>query len=149
MKTRNNQQTRKDYKKIGTRTYDIKALAKAEFIKKHPVLYDSWVKEGREKGQAMERERIGKLIAMKKQPEFYDIPQVVAVIDKGIEDGTTPKEIQPLIMKALLKVRNDPARAKAAADESPPDIGGFGIGRPEMDIPGRPRKNRKGVITEV
>ncbi len=157
----------KDPEPIGKVIEPAVNLSKEQFIKKYPDIFAEWVKDGEKEGQMLERGRIGKLIEMKKRPEFSDIPQVIAVIDKAIIAGTAIDEIQPLIMDALLKVKNDPCRARMAVLESPPDIGvgdgeyftsnasipsriaDSGIGQPE--IPGAPPRGRakEKMISEV
>lgn len=124
-----------------------KKLTKAEFIKKYPEVYQ----ENVEKGIKKERARIKELTAMKARDEYKNIPQVAAVFDKAVAEGTSPPEIQPLIMAALLLKTRDPFKAQAAAEEGPGHITGFGYGREEMiDVPGPPpRPGRKGMISEV
>ncbi len=113
-------------------------MTKAELKKKRPDVYDSWVDEG----VMIERERIKELTAIKALPEYRGIPQVAAVLDKAIANGTPIGKVNTKIVGALLKVRNDPCRAQASTDESPPDIMGSG---PGMSAPTK----KEPVITEV
>ena len=102
----------------GKLTEDI--MNKAELKKDNPAVYDDTVQDG----MKIERDRVKELTAMKARDEYKDIPEVWVVIDKAIDEGQQPDEVQPLIMAALLKIQNDPAKAKAAEQESPGDIQG-------------------------
>ena len=139
-------------------------LNKKELKKARPEVYDSWIDEGVQ----IERIRIKKLTEMKKQPEYKQLPKVLATIDKAIFDGTALDKVPALIMAVILKVANDPAKALAAAQESPGDIQGgdgeyttsvypgsagvgvSGRGQP-VGIPGAPVRGQAAekLITEV
>lgn len=97
-----------------------KVKTKKELINELPEVYAESVQDG----VKIERDRVKELTAMKARDEYKDIPEVWAVIDKAIDEGQQSGEVQPLIMAVVLKIANDPARAKAAAQESPGDIQG-------------------------
>lgn len=100
----------------GKKTEDI--MDKAELKKDNPAVYDDTIQDG----VKIERDRVKELTAMKARDEYKDIPEVWVVIDKAIDEGQQSGEVQPLIMAVVLKIANDPARAKAAIQESPGDI---------------------------
>ena len=91
-----------------------------ELKKDNPELYNALMKKGAEQERTANSERVKALTEMKAKDEYKSIPEVVAVIDKCIEDGTEMSATQPLIMAAMMKIMADPARM--AAIESPKDI---------------------------
>ena len=162
---------KKSFLELGTRMIELPAkviepakktvnVSKEDLKRAKPKIYAESIQDG----VMLERARIGKLIEMKKRPEYSNIPLIVAVLNRGIEDGTSLDGIQPLIMDALLKTRSDPAKAQASFEESPPNIKG-GDGeyatsiypgsaapkRAEIDIPGAPPrgKAKEDLIHEV
>jgi len=99
-------------------TEETKVENKKELMAELPEVYNESVTDGVMK----ERERVKALSSMKKQEEYKDIPEVLEVIDKAIEDGTNVDAVQPLMVAAMMKVMRDPARM--AALESAGNIGG-------------------------
>lgn len=93
-------------------------MNKAELKKENPAVHD----EVRNDGVMAERDRVKSLSEMKKKDEYKDIPEVLAVIDKAIEEGTDTNAVQPLMVAAMMKVLNDPNRM--AAIESPGELQG-------------------------
>lgn len=116
-KTINKNKTKKP-DQSGIKAEDI--MDKVELKKNNPAVYDDTVQDG----VKIERDRVKELTAMKLRDEYKDIPEVLTVIDKAVAEGLKAVEVQPLIMAALLKVTNDPAKKKAAEQESPGDIQG-------------------------
>lgn len=102
----------------GQSKMEVTVDTKQELQKEKPELYDESVKDG----VMLERARVKALSEMKAKEEYKSIPEVVAVIDKCIEDGTEMSATQPLIMAAMMKIMADPARM--AAIESPEDLQG-------------------------
>lgn len=105
-----------------------------ELKEKHPDLYKSAMLAGANEEREENSARVKSLTEMKNRDEYKNIPEVVAVIDTAIEDGTTMEATQPLIMAAMMRVMNDPKKLQAvmAANESPEDIDGGGNTKPEM-----------------
>lgn len=95
-----------------------KVETKAELEKELPKVYA----EVRDDGVKAERERVAVLMALKKKDEYKNIPEVVAVIDNAINDGSTMDQVQPLMMAAMVKIMKDPARVDEI--ESPGEIQG-------------------------
>ena len=93
---------------------------KQELMKELPAVYGECVQDGIN----IERDRVKELTAMKVLDEYKGIPEILAVIDKAVAEGKRAEEVQPLIMAAILKIQNDPAKAAAAALESPGNIQG-------------------------
>jgi ATP-dependent protease ClpP protease subunit len=91
-------------------------MDKDQLRKENPDIYDESVNDG----VMSERERVKGLIAMKSQDAYKDIPEVHAVLDKAIEDGTSVSDVTPLVMAAMVKLMNDPGRAQEL--EGPGDI---------------------------
>ena len=107
---------------------EIKVENKKELINELPVVYDECVQDGIK----IERERVKALTAMKTRDEYKDIPEVLAVIDKAVDEGLESDQVSAMIVAVVLKVANDPARAKAAAQESPGAIQGADPKSPVM-----------------
>ena len=111
---------------------DLTVKNKADLIKELPAVYDECVQDGVTKGIKIERERVKKLTAMKTMDEYKDISEVLAVIDKAVDEGLESDQVSAMIVAVVLKVANDPARAKAAAQESPGAIQGADPKSPVM-----------------
>ncbi len=107
---------------------DLTVKTKAELIKELPEVYDECVQDGVEKGLKdgvkMERERVKKLADMKAQDNYKNIPEVVAVIDKAMIEGDSLEDATTKMNAAMVTIMNDPAKARAAAQESPGNIQG-------------------------
>lgn len=101
-----------------------------ELKKDNPELYETLMKKGAEQEKEANSARVKSLTEMKAKDEYKSIPEVLAVIDKCIEDGTEMSATQPLIMAAMMKIMADPA--KMAKLESPGNIDGGGDPKPEM-----------------
>ena len=104
----------------GNSTMEVPTMNEEELKTKHPDLYETVMKAGANRERENNSARVKALTEMKAKEEYKDIPEVVAVIDKSIEDGTTMEATQPLIMAAMMKIMKDPARM--AAIESPGEI---------------------------
>lgn len=106
----------------GEKQREVSSMTLDELKKENPDVYAAAMKDGAAQYKAGNDERVKALIVMKSSDEYKDIPEVVAVIDKAIEDGTDVSAVQPLMMAAMMKVMKDPARM--AALESPGALGG-------------------------
>ena len=93
-------------------------MDKAELKKENPAVYDESVKDGIDK----ERERVKKLSEMKATDDYKDIPEVVAVIEKGIVEGDTIDEINTKMQAAMVKLYKKPGQIDSI--ESPGNIAG-------------------------
>jgi|GEM_PF-2243101 len=102
---------------------DLIVKNKADLIKELPAVYDECVQDGVQKGiqdgVKMERERVKKLADMKAQDNYKDITEVVAVIDKAMIEGDSLEDATTKMNAAMVTIMNDPAKARAAAIESP------------------------------
>lgn len=72
-----------------------------EFEKEHPGLHAEAEKIGSEKGQKDERERSNKLMEMKEQPEYKNLPAVQARIDEAVKKGESMQDCQMACMAIL------------------------------------------------
>ena len=115
---------------------DLTVKTKADLIKELPAVYDECVQDGVQKGLKdgvkMERERVKKLAEMKAQDNYKNIPEVVAVIDKAMIEGDSLEDTTTKMNAAMVTIMNDPAKARAAALESPGDIQGGDQKSPTM-----------------
>ena len=93
-------------------------MDKAELKKENPAVYDESVKDGIDK----ERERVKKLSEMKATDDYKDIPEVVAVIEKGIVEGDTIEEVNTKMQAAMVKLYKKPGKIDEL--ESPLDLTG-------------------------
>jgi len=106
----------------GKSIMEVSRMTEEELKKDNPELYNTLMKKGADNERELNSARVKALAEMKAKDEYKSIPEVVAVIDKAIEDGTTMEATQPLIMAAMMKIMADPARM--AAIESPQNIQG-------------------------
>lgn len=91
---------------------------KSDLMKELPNVYS----EVENDGVMKERERVKAHMGLKTSDNYKDIPEVVAVIEKGLEEGDSIAETQTAMNAAMVKLMNDPN--KMAAIESPKDIKG-------------------------
>ena len=117
-KSSNNTNTNKPKKpeQSGKSAEDI--MDKAELKKDNPAVYNDTVQDG----VKVERDRVKELTTMKTRDEYKDIPEVVAVIDKGIAEGNKPDEVLTMVNATVFKLINDPKRVES--QESPGAIQG-------------------------
>ena len=148
MPTRIKQKSQKSPKDISAAGKKSTVTNVAEFKAAYPDVYNSFVEDGTKEGVMLERKRIKSILSMKQ--EYSEIPQVMDALDFAVLNGTPVGKVQTEIVAVMAGVFNDPCKAQASFEESPPPIAGFGVGRPEMkDIPGAPRKHKEGMISEV
>lgn len=95
---------------------------KKELKKELPEVYDEVLNDGVMKERESETQRRKDLAAMKAKDEYKNIPEVVAVIDKGIIEGEPIEEVRTMVNAALVTLLNKPGKIDEI--ESPVDITG-------------------------
>ena len=132
----------KSFRKLGKKMLEPEkapaTFSKEELKKARPEIYNDALQDG----VMLERKRIKELTDLKKEPGYKKIPAAMKIIDEAILNGTPIGKVNTLIMGAVMDTVNDPSKMLASLEESPPHITGFGVGQPEIDIPGAPLRDR-------
>lgn len=87
-----------------------KVETKAELKKELPGVYDESVNDGVMKEREDEEARLKALADMKAQDEYKDIPELVAVIDKGIVEMKTVDEVRTMMNATMVTLLNKPGK---------------------------------------
>lgn len=103
-------------------TEELDVKTKAELMSELPEVYNESVQDGVMKEREENKARMVALNEMKKDEDYKDLPEVIAVIDEAIMGTGDVNTVLPKINIAVMKIMKDPARM--AALESPADIGG-------------------------
>jgi transcription initiation factor TFIIIB Brf1 subunit/transcription initiation factor TFIIB len=127
--TNNEENNTTDTSSMKNNTLPVKAgegmevpMDRAEFQKEHPAIYGEVDKSGEDRGVKIERERVAAHLVLKNSDDYKDIPEVVEVIEKGIEEGRSIEATQTAMNAAMVKLMKKPGKLDEI--ESPGDIKG-------------------------